>query len=27
LRGTREQVGQMIEECNSVTELFAALGR
>jgi proteasome accessory factor A len=27
LRGTREQVGQMIDECNSVTELFAALGR
>jgi proteasome accessory factor A len=27
LRGTREQVGQLIDECNSVTELFAALGR
>ena len=27
LRGTREQVGQMIGECNSVIELFAALGR
>jgi proteasome accessory factor PafA2 len=27
LRGTREQVGQMIDECNSVTDLFAALGR
>ena len=27
LRGTREQVGQLIEECDSVTELFAALGR
>ena len=27
LRGTREQVGQMIEECADVTELFAALGR
>ena len=27
LRGTREQVGQMIDECTSVTELFAALGR
>jgi Pup amidohydrolase len=27
LRGTREQVGQMIDQCNSVTELFAALGR
>ncbi|WP_375432159.1 depupylase/deamidase Dop [uncultured Friedmanniella sp.] len=27
LRGTREQVGQMIEECSTVTELFAALGR
>jgi proteasome accessory factor PafA2 len=27
LRGTREQVGQMIDECSSVTELFDALGR
>jgi proteasome accessory factor A len=27
LRGTREQVGQMIDECDSVTDLFAALGR
>ena len=27
LRGTREQVGQMLEECDSVTELFAALGQ
>jgi proteasome accessory factor A len=27
LRGTRAQVGQMIEECADVTELFAALGR
>jgi proteasome accessory factor A len=27
LRGTREQVGQMIAECNTVTDLFAALGR
>jgi proteasome accessory factor A len=27
LRGTREQVGQMIEECNTVSDLFAALGR
>ena len=27
LRGTREQVGQLIDECSSVTELFAALGR
>ena len=27
LRGTREQVGQLIDECNSVTDLFAALGR
>jgi Pup amidohydrolase len=27
LRGSREQVGQLIDECNSVTELFAALGR
>ena len=27
LRGTREQVGQMIEECNTVGDLFAALGR
>ena len=27
LRGTREQVGQMIDECSDVTELFAALGR
>ena len=27
LRGTREQVGQMLDECDSVTELFAALGR
>jgi Pup amidohydrolase len=27
LRGTREQVGQMLDECRSVTELFAALGR
>ncbi|MET0693867.1 MAG: proteasome accessory factor PafA2 family protein, partial [Propionibacteriaceae bacterium] len=27
LRGTREQVGQMIDSCTSVTELFDALGR
>jgi Pup amidohydrolase len=27
LRGTREQVGQMIDECSNVTELFDALGR
>jgi proteasome accessory factor A len=27
LRGTREQVGQMIEDCADVTALFAALGR
>ena len=27
LRGTREQVGQMIAECSTVTDLFAALGR
>jgi proteasome accessory factor A len=27
LRGTREQVGQIIEESNSVTDLFALLGR
>jgi proteasome accessory factor A len=27
LRGTRAQVGQLIEECSNVTELFAALGR
>ncbi|CAA9392285.1 MAG: Pup ligase PafA' paralog, possible component of postulated heterodimer PafA-PafA' [uncultured Propionibacteriaceae bacterium] len=27
LRGTREQVGQMIDSCSDVTELFAALGR
>jgi len=27
LRGTREQVGAMIEACADVTELFAALGR
>ncbi len=27
LRGTREQVGQMIEDCDDVTALFAALGR
>jgi len=27
LRGTREQVGQVIEDCSDVSELFAALGR
>jgi proteasome accessory factor A len=27
LRGTREQVGAMIDSCSDVTELFAALGR
>jgi Pup amidohydrolase len=27
LRGTREQVGAMLDECADVTELFAALGR
>jgi len=27
LRGTRAQVGQILEECADVTELFAALGR
>jgi proteasome accessory factor A len=27
LRGTREQVGQLIDDCSSVTELFDALGR
>jgi hypothetical protein len=27
LRGTREQVGAMIDRCSDVTELFAALGR
>src|SRR5215210_2414288 len=27
LRGTREQVGQMLDECQTVTDLFAALGR
>jgi Pup amidohydrolase len=27
LRGTREQVGQMLDECETVTDLFAALGR
>ncbi len=27
LRGTREQVGQMLDECADVTALFAALGR
>ncbi len=27
LRGTREQVGAMIDSCADVTELFAALGR
>ncbi len=27
LRGTREQVGQMIDRCTTVTELFDALGR
>jgi proteasome accessory factor A len=27
LRGTREQVGQMLDSCSDVTELFAALGR
>ncbi|HET9872140.1 MAG TPA: depupylase/deamidase Dop [Propionibacteriaceae bacterium] len=27
LRGTREQVGQMLDSCADVTELFAALGR
>ncbi len=27
LRGTREQVGQMLEDCVDVTALFAALGR
>jgi proteasome accessory factor PafA2 len=27
LRGTREQVGQMISDCGTVTDLFAALGR
>jgi hypothetical protein len=27
LRGTAEQVGAMLDECNDVEELFAALGR
>src|SRR5215210_4461466 len=27
LRGTREQVGQLIADCGTVTDLFAALGR
>ena len=27
LRGTREQVGQMIDSCNTVADLFAILGR
>jgi proteasome accessory factor A len=27
LRGTREQVGHMLDTCSDVTELFAALGR
>jgi proteasome accessory factor A len=27
LRGTREQVGQMIDACSDVVELFDALGR
>jgi proteasome accessory factor A len=27
LRGTREQVGAMLDRCESVTDLFAALGR
>ncbi len=27
LRGTREQVGAMLDQCESVTDLFAALGR
>ena len=27
LRGTRQQVGAMIDDCSDVTELFAALGR
>jgi proteasome accessory factor A len=27
LRGTKEQVGQMIADCGTVTDLFAALGR
>jgi proteasome accessory factor A len=27
LRGTRAQVGQMLEDCADVTELFTALGR